>query len=136
VSESAARWHVPIAYLTVPLLLEGARGITTHYNKSQAFHQSDHTDPGPGFPMAMFLGLVRGHARLHPAPPHVVSWWTHTIAVGSTGEEVTYAQEHLHVQADGIFGPGTAAALRAFQQAHHITADGVLGPQTAKAMGA
>ncbi len=48
---------------------------------------------------------------------------------------VVWAQEHLagageHVTIDGNFGPGTTAAVRAFQRAHGLTADGVIGPLT------
>src|SRR3954463_14744815 len=34
------------------------------------------------------------------------------------------------VTVDGIFGPATAAAVRAFQQEKHLTVDGVVGPAT------
>jgi peptidoglycan hydrolase-like protein with peptidoglycan-binding domain len=37
---------------------------------------------------------------------------------------------HPEVAVDGIFGPVTAAAVRAFQQAHHLLVDGIVGDQT------
>ncbi|HEU4976655.1 MAG TPA: peptidoglycan-binding protein [Baekduia sp.] len=50
---------------------------------------------------------------------------------GSHGHAVKRLQRALHVSpADGIFGRGTARAVRRFQHAHRLTADGVVGPAT------
>lgn len=37
----------------------GRKGITSHNAVSLAWHQSDHHDPGPGFPWDYFIGLVK-----------------------------------------------------------------------------
>ena len=39
---------------------------------------------------------------------------------------------NLHV--DGVAGPGTTAAVKAFQKAHSLTADGIVGPATTVAI--
>jgi peptidoglycan hydrolase-like protein with peptidoglycan-binding domain len=55
--------------------------------------------------------------------------------VVSRGAEVRIAQRRLGIAADGVFGPGTLAAVKAFQSAHGLTADGVVGPATWSALG-
>ena len=35
-----------------------------------------------------------------------------------------------HIAVDGIFGPQTEGAVRAFQSSHGLAADGIVGPQT------
>lgn len=60
------RYDIPVVWLSVDDLLAGKRGITSHNNVSQAWHQSDHSDPGPNFPVAHYLELV--NAELSPQP--------------------------------------------------------------------
>ena len=57
-----------------------------------------------------------------------------TVKQGSSGAEVAMWQAIIGVQADGQFGPATAAATKAWQKAHGLTADGIVGPQTWKAL--
>lgn len=51
------------------------------------------------------------------------------------GPSVVHVQQKLGVKADGVFGSGTQAAVRAFQQAHGLTPDGIVGPATWAALG-
>ena len=44
-------------------------------------------------------------------------------------------QRKVGVPADGVFGPGTEAAVKRWQARHGLVADGVVGPQTRSAMG-
>ena len=59
---------------------------------------------------------------------------------GSKGSQVTELQKLLNNAGyspgtiDGIFGPKTEAALRAYQKANSLTADGIYGPKTAAAL--
>jgi peptidoglycan hydrolase-like protein with peptidoglycan-binding domain len=53
----------------------------------------------------------------------------------SRGTDVVTAQELLiargaRIEADGVFGPATAAAVRSFQSAKGLQADGIIGPDT------
>lgn len=60
---------------------------------------------------------------------------------GSRGDEVRAIQErliewgYLSGSADGIFGPDTENAVRAFQKKNGLTVDGIAGPATLRAMG-
>jgi N-acetyl-anhydromuramyl-L-alanine amidase AmpD len=52
---------VPDNWLTPAALRAGGRGLCTHADVSAAWHETDHTDPGPGFPKDYYLKRVRAH---------------------------------------------------------------------------
>lgn len=64
-----------------------------------------------------------------------------TYRQGSSGEQVRVIQTKLKNwgyydgAVDGIFGSGTAEAVRYFQRKNGLTADGIVGPATLKALG-
>jgi murein DD-endopeptidase MepM/ murein hydrolase activator NlpD len=68
-----------------------------------------------------------------PAKPKVLmskptlSGWA---KVGSRGDDVKYIQQYLGMKADGIFGPQTDKAVKAFQKAQKLEVDGIVGPVT------
>ncbi len=49
---------------------------------------------------------------------------------GSKGSDVKLLQEKLGLTADGDFGPGTEAKVKAWQTANGLTADGIVGDVT------
>ena len=53
------RHGIPVRFLTDQQLANGEKGITTHAQISRVFRESDHTDPGDGFPAAQFLALTQ-----------------------------------------------------------------------------
>ncbi len=53
-----------------------------------------------------------------------------TIRDGSRGSDVQALQKFLKIPADGIFGPMTEAAVKAFQMAQGLGIDGIVGPKT------
>ena len=55
--------------------------------------------------------------------------------VAHRGPSVRMAQRHLHVTADGVFGPDTRRAVKRLQRRHGLHADGVVGPLTWAALG-
>lgn len=53
------RYSIPPVKLTAAEVRAGKRGICGHGEISGAFHESDHTDPGPGFPWDVFIQKVK-----------------------------------------------------------------------------
>jgi hypothetical protein len=92
---------------------------------------------GPGFRKNGYhLKLADAYNRqiAGPAPGD------RTMTVGARGELVTELQEALValgylVDTDGIFGPGTAAAIKKFQTDHGLATDGIAGERTQAAIG-
>ena len=64
-----------------------------------------------------------------------------TYRQGDTGQAVRTIQDKLKRwgyydgSVDGIFGSGTASAVRYFQRSNGLTADGIVGPATLRALG-
>jgi peptidoglycan hydrolase-like protein with peptidoglycan-binding domain len=65
----------------------------------------------------------------------------HPVGMGETGKRVSDLQARLNalgaeppLKPDGIFGPKTLAAVRAFQKAHGLKVDGLVGPLTTAAL--
>jgi N-acetylmuramoyl-L-alanine amidase len=60
----------------------------------------------------------------------IVPYPGHYIKEGSRGKDVERIQRAVGVKADGIFGSGTKAAVKAYQRRHGLSADGIVGPST------
>ena len=62
-----AQWcvdhNIPIEFRDANDLKKNLRGITTHYQVSQAFRLSHHWDPGPHFPLRWFLKKVKRYRQ-------------------------------------------------------------------------
>jgi hypothetical protein len=63
----------------------------------------------------------------------------HPVGKGEAGKRVSDLQSRLnalgaHLKVDGIFGPKTLAAVRAFQRSHGLKVDGLVGPKTTAAL--
>ena len=89
--------------------------------------------------VAPAAGLADGGATIATGGrnPEPATTTEHTIVLseGSEGRQVELLQKALGgVKVDGVFGPETEAAVRAFQTSRALTVDGVVGPATAAAL--
>ena len=82
----AKHWEIPLVKLTAADLRAGRKGICGHADVSAAFRQTDHTDPGTGFPWAHFMNLAKGEDDDMPdyvsvgvdgTQPLAPNTWTH-----------------------------------------------------------
>ncbi|MBN9376313.1 MAG: N-acetylmuramoyl-L-alanine amidase [Cellulomonas sp.] len=86
-----AKFGIPLRHLSVAELAAGTtKGFIGHVDASQAFHASDHWDPGTGFPWDQFLAMVAAAAGTTPAQP-----------------PVPVPAVEPHIDEDGIRGPVT-----------------------------
>lgn len=58
-------YGIPATYRDAADLEALKKGVTTHRQISYAFRESTHEDPGPGFPMDVFLVLLSQEMRAH-----------------------------------------------------------------------
>lgn len=57
------------------------------------------------------------------------------VKLGARGQHVNYLQSRLGIKADGVFGPDTDKAVRAFQKRYGLVVDGIVGAKTWAALG-
>ena len=80
-------------------------------------------------------GKRAGRSTWRPAPSLAAARaGTASIRRGMSGSSVKFVQDHVHAAADGLFGPNTLAAVKAFQHTHHLEVDGIVGPHTMAAI--
>ncbi len=68
VAQWVKQFGIPVRFINGSQLKAGKWGISTH-NEARALGGTDHTDPGQGFPMDHFLGLVNNELSGGGAPP-------------------------------------------------------------------
>lgn len=113
---------------------------TTHYKSTYGSTRSENGFPVgskiyiPRLPTPKSTPTVTNKTPTPKAPsktsgnPAVAKYGT--IRRGSRGKTVSYLQWYLGIKADGIFGPQTEAAVRAFQRRNGLVSDGIVGPKT------
>jgi peptidoglycan hydrolase-like protein with peptidoglycan-binding domain len=77
---------------------------------------------------------VQGGAHSRARTSGVAREQAELLRFGSRGPAVAAIQRALGIDADGIFGPRTRAAVRSFQKRHGLVVDGIVGPQTRGAL--
>jgi hypothetical protein len=79
VARDCREFNIPAETLTVPQMRAGTPGgIVTHKQMGEAWGGTDHTDPGPNFPMDHLLAGVR--AELDPTPEGILNMGMMMIA--------------------------------------------------------
>lgn len=132
-----ARYGIPQRFVGPGGLRRGERGITIHRYVSEAFNRSTHWDTGYHFPEDHFLDLL-AQVPAKTTTPRPIAGGRVVLRRGSTGPDVTGWQRILagaghRLVVDGIFGPDTEAATRAFQRQLGVEVDGIVGPATHQA---
>jgi hypothetical protein len=86
--------------------------------------------------VAAVAGLAAAQSSAHPRPGGAQASQAEKrlLKFGSRGSDVKAVQRALGIQADGIFGTQTRAAVRQFQQRNGLAVDGVVGPRTRAAL--
>lgn len=76
----AAQWAhefgIPLRFVGKWGLKIGRKGVTTHNDCSRAFTPGGHTDPGPGFPKAAWMGWARAYLKQLQGGADPEGYWT------------------------------------------------------------
>jgi N-acetyl-anhydromuramyl-L-alanine amidase AmpD len=136
-SDLCRKFGLPHAFVDEDGLQAGYRGFTTHYEVSKAWHLSDHTDPGPNFPMGHYLDLVHDAAGPQPilqeARPVVnapvvtiiahAAWNGGYIEVGADGGTFSWAAPNFgSTGSTKLNSPVVAAAVTPTGQGYWLVA--------------
>jgi len=96
--------------------------------------------PDPNFDMTAFRAdvstIMNGGAVTRPLIAAKDDQNRPTLRRSAKGEDVKLIQRKAGVADDGLFGPGTEAAVREFQRGHNLVPDGIVGPRTWEAIDA
>ena len=56
--------NIPVRKISAEQLRSGERGFFGHHDTALAWRQTDHVDPGPGFPWDVYLGYVKHYQNI------------------------------------------------------------------------
>jgi N-acetyl-anhydromuramyl-L-alanine amidase AmpD len=141
VREIADRWDVPLVRLSPADLRAGKRGITGHVDVAKAFGQTDHSDPGTGFPWGQFMTLLKGDNKPEPTWTEALVDELPQLRPGAKGVPVKRAYYLLAshgseyaldpaVYDDMTYTPPMVERVKKLQKAKGLDADGIVGKLT------
>jgi peptidoglycan hydrolase-like protein with peptidoglycan-binding domain len=103
--------------------------------------QQKHSLAVTGIVTLQVLGVLQEEAALPPVPSKKFTSGSF-LKKGDSGSAVLAIQKALNnkgsnpkVDEDGVFGTGTLTAVKIFQQQNNLDADGIVGPKTFAALG-
>jgi HK97 family phage prohead protease len=117
-------------------MAEWLQGAQERFNK---MHAPAGSSTGGQFAPASGSSGASGSKGSKTAHPRPAPSNQHPVGQGESGKRVSDLQTRLnalgaHLKVDGIFGPKTLAAVKAFQRAHGLKVDGLVGPKTTAAL--
>jgi N-acetyl-anhydromuramyl-L-alanine amidase AmpD len=132
-----AKYGIPVVKLTPADLKDRTkRGICGHVDVTNGLQGGKgHQDPGPSFPWAYYLDRVRAYAGdVGKSSPPPATPPPRSVDDVKDLQEVLTMLGYQPGLIDGVRGPKTIAATKAFQAAAGLTPDGSVGPMTKAAL--
>lgn len=140
-AEWVIKYGIPIRHLTEAQIAAGLPGFVGHVDVNRVYKQSSHWDPGPGFPWDYFLNRVHAHVQILggytpaiPVPPKPTYSNEGFSEAYITARQNEAKQLGYKLDADGKLGPISREVFRSFQSSKGLEADGIPGPKTAAAL--
>lgn len=132
-AEKAKLYDIPVKKVTKTEWDAGVKGFISHAENDPARR----TDPGANFDWIGFMKMIQNELGPQPTKIYdfsqVPSWDGNEIKVTSPmmrSDQIKLLQEKLGIGADGIYGNGSANAVKAAQWEHQIEQTGIVDKLT------
>lgn len=131
-ARDAKKYGIPRRRLTPAQLRNGEKGFAGHVDITNAFAESTHTDPGPGFPWTEFLAMVENEMEISPLNANDQNQIRAIVddvidaKLADIRGAVWNATENINVSGTGpANNQRTGSILRYTSAEHHSIQDGV-----------
>lgn len=101
---TAKQYGIPIVQLNSSDLRAGRSGICGHADVSAAWRESDHTDPGTGFPWDVFIEMVKGEEDLDAQQNAYLEEIWRATSQGVDKPELSVLHRHVNFLGDLLIG--------------------------------